>query len=45
MINDQKRDAMWRNVGRRIAREIRAVDLHLSEGGAYMARSGSPDAI
>ena len=32
-INDQGRDATWRIVGRLIAREIRVVDLHLSEGG------------
>ena len=31
--HNQKRDATWRIVGRPITREIRAVDLHLSEGG------------
>ena len=31
-------------MGRPIAREIRAVDLHLSEGG-YVARSDSSDHV
>ena len=43
-INDQERDPTWRIVGRPIAREISAVDLHLSEEG-YVVRSGSPDAF
>ena len=43
-INDQRRDAMWRIMGRPIAREIGAVDLNLSEG-AYVARSNSSDHI
>ena len=43
-IDNQERDATWRIVGCLIAREISAVDLHLSQEG-YMAISGSPDAI
>ena len=35
----------WRIMGRPIAQEIRAVDLHLSGGGGYMARSNSSDRI
>ena len=41
-IDDQGSDATWRIVRRLITREIRAVDLHLSEGG-YVARSDSSD--
>ena len=40
----QERDATWRIVGHLIPREIRAIDLHLSEGG-YVARSDSWDRI
>ena len=35
---------MWRIMGRSITREIRVVDLHLSEGG-YVARLDSSDAF
>ena len=35
---------MWRIVGRLIAREIRAVDRHLSDEG-YVAKSDSSDSI
>ena len=38
-IDDQGRDAMWRIMGRLITREIRAVDLHLSEGGTCQDRT------
>ena len=34
----------WRIVGCPIAREIKAVDLHLSEGG-YVAKLDSSDCI
>ena len=44
MIDDQGCDATWRIVGCLIAREIRAVDLHLSEG-EYVARSNLTDCI
>ena len=37
-IDDQGHDATWRIVGRLIAREIKAVDLHLSEGGTWRDR-------
>ena len=31
-IDDQERDATWRNMERLIAREISTVDLHLING-------------
>ena len=34
----------WRIMGRLIVHEIRAVDIHLSEGG-YVARSDSSDRV
>ena len=35
MIDDHEHDATWRIEGRLIAREIRVVDLYLSEGGTW----------
>ena len=44
-INDRGEEATWQREKRPIARKISTVDLHLSEGGGYMAKSGSPDAF
>ena len=43
-IDDQEHDVTWHIVGRSIAREIKAVDLNLSEG-EHVAKSGSLDCV
>ena len=45
MINNQGEEATWQCEERPIACGFLAVDLHLSEGGGYVAKFGSPDCV